>query len=230
MKIDVLTIFPEIFSGFISSSIISKALEKRLIEINLCNIRDFASPPHFQVDDSPYGGGAGMTMKPEPLSLAIEDSKRRLPKAPVLLLSPSGAKFSQSKAQTFSKNSELIFVCGRYEGIDQRAIDLLVDEEISIGDYVLMGGEIPAMVVTEAVVRLIPGVLGNADSTSFESFSDLGELLLEAPQYTRPPEFRGRAVPEVLLSGNHKAISDWRLEQSRKRTSERRPDLLKNRS
>lgn len=231
MKIEVLTIFPEIFSGFTSSSLIGKAVNKGLISINLRNIRDFSGPPHYQVDDSPYGGGAGMVMRPEPLSGAIEAAKAALPKAKVCLLSPAGKTFNQSKANDLSKAEELILICGRYEGVDQRVIDLSVDEEISIGDFVLMGGETAAMAIIEATVRLIPDVVGNSESTLTESFQSQGdETLLEAPQYTRPIEFKGLKVPEVLLSGNHKDIAAWRKERSLTLTQERRPDLLGKKS
>lgn len=229
MKIEVLTIFPEIFSGFMSSSLIGKAAEKGILSISLRNIRDYSDPPHFQVDEAPYGGGAGMVMKPAPLARAIEAAKAALPKAKVVLLSPAGEKFSQTAAQRLSEEQEVIIVCGRYEGIDQRVIDLYVDREISLGDYVLMGGETAAMVIIEASARLIADVVGNSESTVKESFqpSEAG-LLLEAPQYTRPAEFGGLKVPEVLLSGNHKDIEAWRRESSLKLTKERRPDLIGN--
>jgi tRNA (guanine37-N1)-methyltransferase len=227
MKIEILTIFPEIFSGFTSSSLIGKAQERGLLSIQVTDIRDFASAPHFSVDDSPYGGGAGMLMRPEPLYAAIAAAKLKLPDAKVLLLTPTGARFNQKKAQSVSKLSELILVCGRYEGVDQRVIDLCIDEQISIGDYVLMGGEVPAMVLIEASTRLLPEVLGNTESTAHESFT---EPLLEAPQYTRPPEFMGQKVPEVLLSGNHKRIQEWRQAESKKRTLTVRPDLLEHKN
>ncbi len=222
MKIEILTIFPEIFSGFLSSSLIKKGIQKEDLSISFTNFRSFAEPPHNKVDDTPYGGGAGMVMKPEPIVAAIESAKKKLPDAKVILLSPSGEPFTQHKAKKLSSLPELILLCGRYEGIDQRAIDLVVDEEISIGDYVLMGGEIPAMALIEAVTRLIPGILGNEESILHESFAD---GLLEAPHYTRPAEFRGAGVPEVLLSGDHKEIKLWRAEQGLKLTQSRRPDL-----
>lgn len=228
MRIEVLSIFPDLFSGFLSSSLIAKAIDNKLLEIAVCNIRDFADPPHFHVDDTPYGGGAGMLMKPEPLARAIEAAKCRLPQARVILLSANGQSFRQSKAVELSSYPELILVCGRYEGVDQRIIDLFVDEEISIGDYVLMGGEVPAMVLIEASVRLIDGVLGNEDSIKHESYSnETSDAILEAPHYTRPPEFRGQAVPDVLLSGNHAKIAEWRLKESRRLTAERRPELVR---
>lgn len=225
MNVQVLTIFPEIFTSFLECSLIKKAQERSLLSVAVTNIRDYASPPHFQVDDTPYGGGAGMTMKPEPLYQAISAAKKRAPKARVLLMSPRGTPFSQSKATEISKEEELIFVCGRYEGVDERVISLCVDEEISLGDFVLMGGEVPVMAILEAALRLKDGVVGNADSIKTESFT--GNDLLEAPQYTRPPEFMGEKVPDVLLSGNHAAIEAWRKKQSQEITKSRRPDLIK---
>ncbi|RIL01331.1 MAG: tRNA (guanosine(37)-N1)-methyltransferase TrmD [Proteobacteria bacterium] len=227
MQIIVLTIFPEIFSGFLSSSLIEKAISKSLLSVSCINPRDYADPPHYQVDDSPYGGGAGMVMKPEPLARAIEAAKQKASSAKVVLLSAAGTPFSQKKAEQLSTLDSIILVCGRYEGIDQRVIDLLVDEEISIGDYVLMGGEVPAMAVIEATVRLMKNVVGNSESLQCESFTNLkGDMLLEAPHYTRPAEFRGRKVPEILLSGDHNKVEKWRDEQSKILTAARRPDLL----
>ncbi len=225
----VLTLFPEIFSGFLQASLIGKALEAKHVKVTLTNIRDFADPPHYKVDDTPYGGGAGMVMRAEPLSLAIKHSKDLCPNAKVILLSPSGCTFNQKKAQQLSKAGDLIFICGRYEGVDQRVIDLYVDEELSVGDYVLMGGEVPAMIVMEATIRLMQDVIGNQDSLQEESFSivDSQGLLLEAPHYTKPPEFEGQKIPEVLLSGNHKKIAEWRRAQAIIKTRKNRPDLLK---
>jgi tRNA (guanine37-N1)-methyltransferase len=223
MKIEILTIFPEIFSGFLSSSLIAKSIERGLASITLTNIRDFAAPPHFAVDDSPYGGGAGMVMKPEPLAQAIAAAKSRSPSARVILLTPTGTKLTQTKASELSTQENLILVCGRYEGVDQRVIDLFVDEQISIGDYILMGGEIPAMVLIEATLRLVPSVLGNSESNKHESFTS---GMLEAPHYTRPPEFMGQKVPEVLLSGNHQLIQKWRESAAQCITQEKRPDLM----
>ena len=228
LHVEILTLFPEIFSGFLSSSLVEKAAEKGILHTKLVQIRDFADPPHYNVDDTPYGGGAGMVMKPEPLSRAIAEAKSRLPNARVILFTPAGQQFNQQAAHELSQTGELILICGRYEGIDQRVIELYVDQEISIGDYVLMGGEVPAMVVIEAALRLIENVVGNPESTQTESFADIpGEgLLLEAPQYTRPPVFENLPVPEVLKSGNHASINKWRLEQGRALTAARRPDLL----
>ncbi|MDZ4785737.1 MAG: tRNA (guanosine(37)-N1)-methyltransferase TrmD [bacterium] len=223
MKIEILTIFPEIFSGFLSSSLIKKGIETGLLSIQASNFRDFASEPHHNVDDTPYGGGAGMVIKPEPIVESIENAKLKLPKAKVILLSPAGSVLNQKKAYELSLLPEIILVCGRYEGVDQRAIEVAIDEEISIGDYILMGGEIASMVVIETITRLIPGVLGNNQSIESESFS---RSLIEAPHYTRPAEYRGLKVPAVLLSGDHKAIAKWREEMSLKITVENRPDLL----
>lgn len=224
MKITILSIFPEIFESFLSTSLIKKGIDSKILEVTLLNFRDFASLPHKKVDDTPYGGGAGMVMKPEPIVDAVEAIKKDRPVAKVILLSPRGTPFTQSKAAELSKLSEIIFICGRYEGIDERVNELVVDETISLGDFVLMGGEVAAMAVAESVARLIPGLIGNDESTHTESFQSSN---LEAPQYTRPPEYRGLKVPDVLLSGDHKAISKWREEQSVALTQKTRPDLLK---
>lgn len=230
MEIEVLTIFPELFANFLDSSLIGKARERGVIKIRTLDIRNFAPLPHRRVDDSPYGGGAGMVMKPEPLAAAIHDAKSRLPSARVVLLTPSGEIFQQRLAVALGKLPALILVCGRYEGIDQRFIDRYVDQEISIGDYVLMGGELPAMVVIEAAVRHVASVIGNESSLDQESFNtDENGLLLEAPHYTRPPEFEGLSIPAVLTSGNHKEIARWRYEQALARTQARRPELLRQR-
>lgn len=228
LEVCILTIFPELFGGFLKTSLIHKAQERGLISIELVDIRRFAEAPHYSVDDTPYGGGAGMVMKPEPLIKAIEHAKERTPAARVVLLSPCGTRFNQKKAAQLSRLKGLILVCGRYEGVDQRVIDLAIDEEISIGDYVLMGGEVPAMVVLEAAVRLVKDVVGNQESLSEESFAaeGPGPGLLEAPHYTKPAEFRGRAVPPVLLCGDHKKIAAWRREQALLRTKNMRPDLI----
>ncbi len=233
-RIEILTIFPQIFDSFLATSLIQKAIARNLLSINCKNIRDFADAPHFKVDDEPYGGGAGMLMKPEPLYRAILDAKTRLPNAPVILLSASGQLFNQTKAQELNQHNELILVCGRYEGVDQRVIDLLVDLELSIGDYVLMGGEAPAMVLVEAIARLKPNIIGNEQSLNSESFaateqapSSQAATLLEAPQYTRPAEFEGHSVPATLLGGDHSKILEWRKQQSIERTKKNRPDLLK---
>ena len=223
-NIEILTIFPGIFESFLKTSLVAKAITRGLLAVKTTNIRDFSSPPHHKVDDSPYGGGAGMVMMVEPLVKAIESAKERRPFARVILLSPGGPRFTQAKAKELSELDSIIFVCGRYEGIDQRAIDLAIDEELSIGDFVVMGGEVPAMLVMEASLRLRPDVIHNDESTAFESFSPaLGDgSLVESPQYTRPEEYRGKKVPDILLSGNHKAISDWRLAESKRKTNKLR--------
>jgi tRNA (guanine37-N1)-methyltransferase len=228
MHITILTIFPELFDSFLGTSLIAKAVEGGTITFTRIDIRDFAAPPHFAVDDTPYGGGAGMVMKPEPLAKAIAAAQECSPGAPVILLSPAGTPFSQGKALELSRLPGIILVCGRYEGVDERVIESSIDLEVSIGDYVLMGGEVPAMVIIEATTRLIKDVVGNAASIEEESFAGNlgGSPLLEAPHYTRPAEYEGKAVPPVLLSGNHSKIAAWRQEQSLLRTKARRPDLL----
>ena len=219
-NVELLTIFPDIFSSFLKASLVGKAIDRGLLSVKTTNIRDFSSPPHNKVDDTPYGGGAGMVMMIDPLIRAIESARSRLPQAKTILLSPGGPRFTQTKAIEMSTASETIFVCGRYEGVDQRVLDLGIDEELSIGDFVVMGGETPAMMVIEACLRLRPDVIHNSDSTLFESFSpNLGDgSWVEAPQYTRPEDYRGHRVPDVLLSGNHKAILEWRIAESRKKT------------
>ena len=223
MKFDILTLFPEMFD-ILKQSIIGKAIEKELIDINLINIRDFSKNKHKKVDDTPYGGGAGMIMKPD----VVYDSYKSIKSenAKVIYMSPQGKVLNQKKVEQLSKENHLIILCGHYEGIDQRVIDKIVDEEISIGDYVLTGGEIPAMVLIDSVSRYVEGVL-NEESIKEESFS---EGLLEYPQYTRPEIFEGEKVPEVLLSGHHKNIEKWRKEKSLEITKNKRPELLKNKN
>lgn len=225
-RIDVVTIFPGLFEAFLRESILGAALQEGRLEIAVHDLRRWTTDRHHVVDDAPYGGGPGMVMKPEPLVAACEDLAG--PKGPgrrarVALLTPQGRRLEQRHLARLAEVPALVLVCGRYEGVDQRAIDLAVDEEISIGDYVLSGGEVPAMVVIEGVTRLLPGVLGNPDSAKFESFQ---RGLLEGPHYTRPAVFRGRAVPEILRSGDHGAVARWRAEQARAATRCRRPDLL----
>jgi tRNA (guanine37-N1)-methyltransferase len=224
MRFDVLTLFPEMFNSFLQESLIGKALEKRAFEIKVVDIRDFTTDRHRTVDDRPFGGGPGMVLKPEPVVLAVESAHRSLAAAGrrTIMLSPSGRTLTQEKVRELAGLDHLVLVCGRYEGIDER-VACVIDEHLSIGDYVLSGGEVPAMVVVEAVARLLPGVLGKAESTREESFTD---GLLEYPHYTRPRIFNGREVPETLLSGDHGAIRKWRLKESLKRTLKRRPDLL----
>lgn len=224
LSVEVLTLFPRMVQAPLDESILGKALAKGLLRVTVTDIRHFAEGKHRVTDDVPYGGGAGMVMKPEPLVLAIEAAKRREPSARVILTSPQGRPFDQRKAQELLAAERFILVCGRYEGVDERVL-AYVDEELSLGDFVLTGGEVAALAVVEAVARLAPGVLGNERSAESESFSRQG--LLEGPQYTRPPEFRGQRVPEVLLSGDHAKIEAWRREQALLRTRERRPDLLK---
>lgn len=221
MKIDVLTLFPAMFSGPFDESIVRRAVDKGLLELGIHNIRDWAEGKHRMVDDYPYGGGAGMVMKPGPVFSAVEAVRRE--SARVVLMSAQGRVFDQKMAVSLARESHLVLLCGHYEGFDERVIDHLVDDEISIGDYVLTGGELAAMVVSDAVVRLIPGVLGADESSQEESFQ---EGLLEYPHYTRPPEFRGWKAPEILLSGNHAKIAEWRRQQSLLRTLRRRPELL----
>lgn len=223
LSVEVLTLFPRMVAAPLDESILGKAREKGLLRVQVTDIREFAEGKHRVTDDVPYGGGAGMVMKPEPLVSAIEAARAREPGAAVVLMSPQGRPFDQKKAEALLAREKLILVCGRYEGVDERVLEW-VDEELSLGDFVLTGGEFAALAVIDAVARLVPGVLGNADSPVSESFT--GEGLLEGPQYTRPPEFRGRKVPEVLLSGDHARIAAWRREQALLRTRERRPDLL----
>lgn len=223
MRFDILTLFPNIFSSPLRESILGRAIEKGVIHIQTINIRDFALDKHQVVDDTPYGGGQGMVMKVEPIARAIEWVKSQDASARTIYLTPQGKPFDQDKARQLSSHSRLILLCGRYEGVDERIRELFIDEEISIGDYVLTGGELAAMVLIDAVSRLIPGVLGSDRSAEEDSFYN---SLLEYPQYTRPFDFRGSSVPEVLLSGNHSAISLWRRKEALRRTAVRRPDLL----
>jgi len=222
MLIDVLTLFPEIIKTYISQGVLKKAVEDGLVKVRIHNLRDFSKDRYKTVDDYPYGGGSGMVMKPEPIFEAVDyiksDGEERL----VILLTPQGKVFNQKMARELSRQKALTFICGRYEAIDER-VRTIVNEEISIGDYVLTGGELPALVIIDAVLRLLPGVLGNYDSLKEESFE---WDILDYPHYTRPREFRGLKVPEVLLSGNHEAIRRWRRKEALRRTLERRPDLL----
>ena len=221
MKIDVLTLFPAMFAGPLDESIVKRAREAKLLDLKIHNLRDWTHDRHKTVDDKPFGGGPGMLLKVEPLFEAVESLRRE--KTKVILLSPSGRKFDQSIARELSQEKDLLLVCGSYEGFDERVREVLADDELSIGDYVLTNGALPAMVVVDAVARLLPGVLGDDESSHDESFS---AGLLEYPQYTRPAEFRGMKVPEVLLSGNHAEIEKWRREQAKLRTEKQRPDLL----
>jgi tRNA (guanine37-N1)-methyltransferase len=221
MKIDVLTLFPAMFAGPLDESIVMRARRAGLLDLTLHNLRDYAHDRHKTVDDRPFGGGPGMLLKPEPIFEAVERLARE--KTRVILLSPAGRVFNQAIARELTQYEDLLIITGHYEGFDERIREQLADDELSIGDYVLTNGALPAMVVIDAVTRLLPGALGDDESAHEESFSD---GLLEYPQYTRPAEFRGMRVPEVLLSGNHAEIAKWRAECSRQRTRERRPDLL----
>jgi tRNA (guanine37-N1)-methyltransferase len=239
MKIDILTLFPEICRAPLSESMMKRAQENKIVDLQIHNLRDWATDKHHIVDDAPFGGGQGMVMKPEPIFAAVEDLQKTLnterrtssaeskienPKSKIVLMSPAGKRFDQTLATDLSKESHLIIICGHYEGVDHRVIEHLVDLEISIGDYVLTNGAVAAAVLVDAVVRLLPGVLGDEQSAADDSFSG---GLLEGPQYTRPAEFRGWKVPDVLLSGNHAEIAKWRKEQAKKRTKQNRPDLLR---
>jgi tRNA (guanine37-N1)-methyltransferase len=225
MKIDILTLFPAMFTGPLTESILKRAVDQGLVEIRRHNIRDYAFDRHHTTDDAPYGGGAGMVMKVEPLTACLESVRLDNPRGKVILTTPRGKQFTQRMAEELAREEGLIIICGRYEGVDERVRELFAADEISLGDFVLTGGEIAAMAIADAVTRLIPGVLGSAESAAEDSFSD---GLLEYPHYTRPPEFRGLSVPEVLLSGNHKEIDRWRRCQSLHRTLRERPDLLAN--
>jgi len=235
MRIDIVTLFPEICRGPLSESMMKRARENGALELYIHNLRDWTADKHHVVDDAPFGGGQGMVMKAEPVFKAVEELQEKTPNAQrstlnvqlrkprVILMSPAGRRFDQELARQLSTESHLIIVCGHYEGVDHRVVEHLIDDEISIGDYVVTNGGIAAVVLVDAIVRLIPGVLGDEQSALDDSFR---EGLLEAPQYTRPAEFRGWRVPEVLLGGNHGEIVKWRKEQSQKRTRENRPDLL----
>lgn len=224
MNYHILTLFPEMVMDGLNTSIIGRAVEKGLISIEAINIRDYSKDKHNHVDDAPYGGGAGMVMQPGPVCDSYEDLCRKIGKRPrVLYMTPQGQTFNQSIAEELAKEEDLVFLCGHYEGIDERALELIVTDYLSVGDYVLTGGELPAMVMIDCISRLVPGVLNNDVSAEIESFHD---NLLEYPQYTRPEVYEGKKVPEVLLSGHHKNIETWRRQQSIKRTLERRPDLL----
>jgi tRNA (guanine37-N1)-methyltransferase len=223
MRIDILTLFPEMFGPFLGTSIPKRAAEKGLVEYELTNVRDFATDAHQSVDDKPFGGGPGMVMMCQTVYDAVEAAEKQDPRtATRILLTPQGKRFDQRMAEDFAARERLLLIAGRYEGFDERIIEGLEPVELSIGDYVLSGGELAAMVVIDAVVRLLPGALGAEDGAADETFTD---GLVEHPQYTRPREFRGMPVPDVLLSGNHAAIAKWRLDQRKKRTQERRPDL-----
>ncbi len=223
MRFDIFTLFPEIFAGAFDESILKRARDARLLEIALHNIRDYTTDKHHVADDTPYAGGGGMVMKPEPIFAAVEAALGAAPQMPVILLSPQGRVFDQSIARELVQHARIALICGHYEGVDERVRARLATDEISIGDYVLTGGEIPAMVIVDAVARLIPGVLGDPSAPAHDSHAS---GLLEGPHYTRPAEFRGWTVPEILLSGNHAQVATWRRRESLRRTFERRPELL----
>lgn len=227
MRFAVLTIFPEMITSFLGYGIVRRAIERSLINVRMLDIRDFAEGRHRVTDDRPYGGGCGMVMKPEPLAKAIAAAKKETPAVRTVLLSPQGKTFDRNLARALAMEQGLILVCGRYEGVDERIVLTLIDEEISIGDYVLTGGELAAATIIDAVTRLIPGVLGGEDSAAMDSF-EAG--LLEHAHYTRPETFNGENVPEVLLSGNHREIENWRLESALTRTLLKRPDLLRKKA
>lgn len=227
MRIDILTLFPEMFEGVFNDSILKRAQERKAVQLNTVNFRDFSENKHKKVDDYPYGGGAGMLLAPQPIFDAVASVCERVEKKPrIILVCPQGERFSQAKAEELAAEEHLVFICGHYEGFDERIRQYLVTDELSIGDYVLTGGELASMVMTDAIVRLLPDVLGKQESHEDDSFST---GLLEYPQYTRPVDFRGMIVPPVLTSGNHKEIEKWRHEQSLFRTYSRRPDLLETR-
>jgi tRNA (guanine37-N1)-methyltransferase len=223
MHFDVFTLFPEMFSAYLDESILKRAREAALLRVDLHNIRDYTTDKHHTTDDVPYGGGGGMVMKPEPIFAAVEGVLGAPPACPVILLTPQGRRFTQKVAEELVQQERLALLCGRYEGVDERVRQHLVTDEISIGDYVLTGGELPALVMIDAITRLIPGVLGDPEAAQKDSHAS---GLLEYPHYTRPPEFRSWEVPEVLRSGNHAEIERWRQEQARERTQQRRPDML----
>lgn len=233
MQFDVLTLFPQMFDSVLSESILKRAREKGIIEVHFHQIRDFSTDKHHTVDDQPYGGGPGMVMRCEPLYGAWKAAKARSPiPARTIYLSPQGKPLKQERLESLAgqaSEQRLILICGRYEGIDERFLELCVDEEISLGDFVLSGGELAAMTLIDGIMRLLPGALGNAESHAGESFSSASKGLLEFPQYTRPPEFEGKRVPDILLSGDHARIAKWREAESLKRTQQKRPDLLSTR-
>lgn len=227
MRFDVLTLFPEMFPGYVGQSLLKLAIENGLVDVRLHNLRDWAKGRHKQIDDRPYGGGPGMVLMVEPVVEAVEAVRADGGQGRLIMLTPQGRKLTQPVVEELSQERRLLLLCGRYEGFDDRVRQILEPDEISIGDFVLGGGEVAAMVVIDAVIRLIPGVLGDEDSNKHDSFSTANRLL-EGPQFTRPREFRGLTVPEVLLGGNHEEIARWRAVESLKRTTERRADLLDN--
>lgn len=230
MRVDIITIFPRMFEGVLTESILKIAQEKNKLRVSITNLRDFTIDRHKSVDDRPYGGGPGMVMKVEPVVKAVRAVREQEPENPgrLLLMCPRGKQFNQAHARALSGEQRLILVAGHYEGYDERIVDLLKPELLSIGDYVLTGGELPALVVIDAVTRLLPGVLGDDDSVKSESFAPENEGLLEYPQYTRPAAFEGHEVPEILISGHHAKVAEWRREQARLKTKKERPDLMES--
>lgn len=226
LNIDIITLFPEMFKGPFSASIVARAIDAQLVTVEMHQLRDFADDRHHTVDDEPFGGGPGMVLKAEPLLRAVRSVKEQRPDSRIILMSPQGKKLVHSKVRELSQLDSLTLVCGHYEGVDQRFIEAEVDEEISIGDFVLTGGEIPAMALVDAVTRLLPGALGDADSASLDTFAEGLDGLLQGPVYTRPVEVEGVRVPGMLLSGDHARIETWRRQQAVRRTQERRPELL----
>ena len=222
MRFDVFSLFPEVFDPYINLGILKKALENKVIDIRLFDIRDWAEDKHHTTDDTPFGGGGGMVMKPEPIFSAIEEIEGNPPTCPIILLSPQGELLNHHIAEELSQEKNLALICGRYEGVDERVLEHLVTREISIGDYVLSGGELPALILIEAITRLLPGALGDPTGAADDSFAS---GLLEYPHYTRPPVWENRAVPDVLISGHHEKVKAWRQQQSEELTRERRPDL-----
>ncbi|MFK7770143.1 MAG: tRNA (guanosine(37)-N1)-methyltransferase TrmD [Mariniblastus sp.] len=228
MRFDVLTLFPDIFPGYLSQSILNKSIERGLVEIHVHNMRDWAEGKHNKIDDTPYGGGPGMVLMVEPVVNCVRDVQKMAPEpGTVMMMTPQGRRLNQPMVEELTTNKRMIVLCGRYEGFDQRVIDILQPVEVSIGDYILNGGEVAAMVLVDSLVRMVPGVLGDELSSWDDSFSR-GNRMLEYPQYTRPREFEGCEVPKILLSGNHKAIDDWRKVKSLENTKEKRSDLLDN--
>jgi len=223
IRLDILTLFPEMFESPLRCSIVKKAIDRGVVEVHLYNIRDYAEDRHRMTDDAPYGGGGGMVMKVEPIDRALNAVPLIGDDVPIVLLTPQGAPFNNAMAKELAGHEQIVMVCGRYEGVDERVRQHLINREISIGDYILTGGELSALVVLDAVSRFVPGVLGNSESASTDSFSD---GLLEYPHYTRPPEYRGWKVPDVLLSGNHRDIEEWKRRESVIRTGIKRPDLI----
>jgi len=225
LRIDIVTTFPEMFEGPFQESMVRIARQKGIVKIQVINLRDYAKDKHKTTDDKPFGGGPGMVMKPEPIFACVKELKKKSPKALVVLLTPAGKPLNQRLAWDLSKKKHVIMICGHYEGVDERVRELLVDEEISLGDFIMTGGEIPAMAIVDAITRLVPGVLGNAESLKHESFQ---HAMLEYPHYTRPQVFQGVSVPEILVSGDHKKVEAWRRDQARIRTRARRPDLIQS--